>query len=153
MKKKSIIILCTLAIIFITGCNNNEIKQLTCTRTMNQNNIKTSLKYNIEYQGKYVNKVKSIETIETDNVNILNTYKTQIENIYSSYKDIPYYQYNVEINNNKLTSTVNINYKKIDTNKLIDIDSSNGQLIKNGKVKVNDIKEVYEALGAICKND
>ncbi len=155
--KKKIKFLATILGVFIivfsvTGCSN-EKESMTCTRTLNQNNIKTTLKYNIEYQNDYVERVKSIETVETDNNDILKTYKSQIESIYSPYKDIDYYKYNVEIKDNKLTSTVDINYKKIDTDKLLEIDSANGQLIKNGKIKVDDIKSVYENLGAICKKN
>lgn len=134
-----------------TGCTNKNNNSMTCTRIMNQNNIKTNLKYYVEYNDGYVSKVKSVETVESDNSNILNTYKSQIESLYSPYKDIDYYKYNVEIKDNKLISTVNINYEKVDTDKLIEIDSSNGQLIKNGKIKVDDIKNVYEKLGATCK--
>ena len=137
----------------LTGENANEKNLITCTRSMNQNNIKTNLKYNISYDGDYVTRIKSIETVETDSQDILDSYKTQIESIYSPYSDVDYYEYNVKVEDNKLTSTVDINYEKVDTDKLLEIDSANGQLIKDGKIKVNDIKSVYESLGAICEND
>ena len=70
----------------------------------------------------------------------LNTYKEQIEKIYTPYKDIKYYTYNVTIDGNKLVSTVDINYAKIDTKKLIEIDSANSQLINDGKVKLSSVK-------------
>lgn len=140
-------------LILVTGCNKESRNLMICTRSINQNNIKTNLKYNISYDGNYVTRVKSIETVETDNEDILDNYKTQIESLYSPYSDIDYYEYNVKVENNKLTSTVDINYEKVDTNKLLEIDSANGQLIKDGKIKVSDIKSVYESLGAICEND
>lgn len=137
-----------------TGCgNSNSIESMTCTRTMNQNGIKTDLKYNIEYSKDYVTRIKTVETIETTNTDILDNYKEQIETLYSPYKDVEYYNYNVDIKDDKLTSTVDINYEKIDTDKLLEIDSANGQLIKDGKIKVSDIKSVYESLGATCTND
>ena len=141
-------------LLLVTGCgNNNSIESMTCTRTMNQNGIKTSLKYNIKYKEDYVTRVKIVETVETTDSDILNTYKEQIESLYSPYKDIEYYDYNVAIADNKLTSTVDINYEKVDTDKLLEIDSANEQLIKNGKINIDDIKSVYESLGATCKND
>lgn len=152
MKKK--LILTSFILIFlliITGCSKNNENIITCTRSMNQNNIKTSLKYNITYNDDYVTRVKSIETVETNSSDILNSYKEQIESLYSPYKNINFYDYNVEIKDNKLTSIVDINYEKVDTDKLLEIDSANGQLIKNGKIKVKDIKKVYENLGAICE--
>ncbi len=140
-------------LILVTGCSKESENLITCTRSMNQNNIKTNLKYNISYDGDYVTRIKSIETVETDSQDILDSYKTQIESIYSPYSDVDYYEYNVKVEDNKLTSTVDINYEKVDTDKLLEIDSANGQLIKDGKIKVNDIKSVYESLGAICEND
>lgn len=140
-------------LVLITGCSKESGNLMTCTRSMNQNNIKTNLKYSVSYDGDYVTRVKSVETIETDSEDILNSYKSQIESLYSPYKDVDYYKYDVEVNDNKLTSTVDINYEKVNTDKLLEIDSANGQLIKDGKIKVSDIKSVYESLGAICEND
>ena len=140
-------------LVLITGCSKESGNLMTCTRSMNQNNIKTNLKYSVSYDGDYVTRVKSVETIETDSEDILNSYKSHIESLCSPYKDVDYYKYDVEVNDNKLTSTVDINYEKVDTDKLLEIDSANGQLIKDGKIKVSDIKSVYESLGAICEND
>ncbi len=140
-------------VLLITGCDNDGMNSMICTRTMDQNNIKTSLKFNIEYKDDYVSRVKRVETIETTNSDVLDTYKEQIEALYSPYKGVEYYEYNVDIADNKLTSTVDINYDKVDTDKLLEIDSANGTLIKDGKININDIKSVYEDLGAICKND
>ena len=130
MKKKFKIwqvVLGVFILFLVTGCgNSNDALSMTCTRTMNQNNIKTSLKYNVEYKDDYVSRIKSVETIETDSSDILNTYKEQIESLYSPYQDVDYYEYNVEIQDNKLTSTVDINYEKVDTDKLLEIDSANG---------------------------
>ena len=137
------------SVIFLTACGNNGVQTMTCTRTMNQNGIKTGLKYTVIYQGDYVTRVKSVETIETDSSEVLDAYQEQIESIYSPYKGIDYYEHDVSIDGDKLTSTVDINYEKIDTDKLLEIDSANGQLIKDGKIKLSDIKSVYEAIGAV----
>ena len=113
--------------------------------------MKTNLNYKVTYSGDYVNRVQSEESIETSDTTTLNTYKEQIEKIYTPYKDIKYYTYNVTIDGNKLVSTVDINYAKIDTKKLIEIDSANSQLINDGKVKLSSVKSLYEQLGATCK--
>ena len=76
MKKKFKIwqvILGVFILLLVTGCgNNNSIESMTCTRTMNQNGIKTSLKYNIKYKEDYVTRVKIVETVETTDSDILN---------------------------------------------------------------------------------
>ncbi len=152
MKRKYLFLAVTMLVVFlVTGCSSSEEKTMTCTRTMNQSGMKTSLNYKVTYSGDYVNRVQSEESIETDDTTTLNTYKEQIENIYKPYKDIEYYTYNVTIDGNKLVSTVDINYAKIDTDKLLEIDSANSQLINNGKVKLSSVKSLYEQLGATCK--
>ena len=62
-----------------------------------------------------------------------------------------HYTYNDTGKVNKLVYTVDINYAKIDTKKLIEIDSANSQLINDGKVKLSSVKSLYEQLGATCK--
>ncbi len=153
MKRKYLFLAVIISVMFlVTGCSSNsEEKTMTCSRTMDQNEMKTSLSYKISYKGDYVTRVKSEESIETSDTSTLDTYKEQIEKIYSPYKDVKYYQYNVTIDGNKLISTVDINYEKIDTDKLIKIDSANSQLINDGKVKVSSVKSLYEQLGATCK--
>lgn len=154
MKKRYLLLAVIIPIIFlVTGCTSlkNIEKSMTCSRSMNQNDMRTNLNYKVFYKNNYVTRVKSEESIETSSTSTLNTYKEQIEKIYSPYKDVKFYQYNVTINDNKLVSTVDINYEKIDTKKLIEIDSANSQLIKNGKVKLSDVRSLYEQLGATCK--
>lgn len=152
MKRKYLFLAVTMLVVFlVTGCSSSEEKTMTCTRTMNQSGMKTNLNYKVTYSGDYVNRVQSEESIETSDTTTLNTYKEQIEKIYTPYKDIKYYTYNVTIDGNKLVSTVDINYAKIDIKKLIEIDSANSQLINDGKVKLSSVKSLYEQLGATCK--
>ena len=152
MKRKYLFLAVTMLVVFlVTGCSSSEEKTMTCTRTMNQSGMKTNLNYKVTYSGDYVNRVQSEESIETSDTTTLNTYKEQIEKIYTPYKDIKYYTYNVTIDGNKLVSTVDINYAKIDTKKLIEIDSANSQLINDGKVKLSSVKSLYEQLGVTCK--
>lgn len=154
MKKKSFILGFVLVfILLLSGCSSEQEgeKTMTCKRTMNQNGMKANLTYTVLYEGDYVNRVKSEETIETDATEILDAYKEQVETLYSPYKDIEYYEYSVDVKDNKLTSTVDIDYSKIDTDKLIEIDSANSSLIQDGKILVDDIKSLYEQLGATCE--
>lgn len=148
--KKSLCIFGMFLLVLVTGCSTSE-KTLVCTRTTNQENLKMNLNYTVEYSGKYVNKVKTTEKLESSSKELLETYKNSIESLYSPYKDIDHYNYNVIIEDETLTSTTDIDYSKIDTDKLIKVDSANKQLIKDGKVAVEDLKKAYESLGAECK--
>lgn len=109
------------------------------------------LTYKVTYKGDYVQLVETEEKVIAENKTYLDTYKTTVENLYAPYKDVEHYEYNVSVDGDTLTSKTKINYEKIDTKKLIDIDSANGSLIKDGKIKLTDIKSVYEGMGASCK--
>lgn len=151
MKKKILgVSLLSITALLLTGCGNTE-KTMTCERSLNQSGFKSSLNYTITYKGDYVSRVKSVENVESTNSAVLESFKTQVENLYKAYDGIKYYDYHVDVKDNKLTSTADINYEKVDTAKLIEVDSANGKLIKDGKIKISDIKSVYEQLGATCK--
>lgn len=152
MKKRVLLGVLLAAVVMITGCGKEETKELTCTRTATvTTGVEMKLNYNVTYAGDYVKVIKTDEKIITDNKAYLETYKKTVENLYSPYKGIDYYEYDVSINGNTLTSKTNINYEKVDTDKLIKVDSANASLIKDGKVKIDDVKSLYESLGASCK--
>lgn len=146
---KKFLVLACCVFLFATGCG--KTKTMTCTRTMNQNGMKADLRYEVDYKGSTVSKVKSTEKISIDDTELLDTYKKTVEETYEPYKDLEHYNYNVEINDNTLTSTVEIDYDQIDTDKMIEIDSANAQLIQDGKIKIDDLKSAYEAAGITCE--
>lgn len=150
MKKSFVLVLAGCIILLGTGCGNEE-KKMTCTRTMNQNGMKADLKYEVTYSKDIVKRVKSTEKITSDSKETLETYKNSVEQLYSPYKDIENYEYSVTVDGNTLTSIADINYEKVDTDKMIKIDSANSQLIKDGKVSLKDIKSAYESVGATCE--
>lgn len=120
MKKFLVLIVCV-SMLLLTGCGSE--KTLKCSRTVNQSNIKMDLSYNVNYKGKYVTKIKSTEKITSDDSSVLDTYKKQLEATTASLKNIEHYDHDIKIDGNTLTSTINIDYTKIDTKKLIEIDS------------------------------
>ena len=144
-------------VFLITGCSSkskdivNNGNVMTCTRSVNKNGMKTSLNYKVYYEGDDVTRIKSEESIQMENNKSLKGYKEQIEKVYEPYKNVKFYNYNIAIRGNKLISKVDINYSKIDTNKLIEIDKANSQIITDGKIKVSSVKSLYEKLGATCK--
>ena len=153
MKKGLFISLLAILIVVVTGCGAKESsKTLTCTMqgTVIEGTTINST-YKVTYTGDYVDLVESTETVKSDNETVLNTYKSTVEAMYSPYKDVKYYDYNIEVKDNTLTSTTKINYAKIDTKKMIEINSANSTMIKDGKVAVDTIKAVYEQMGATCK--
>ena len=158
MKKRYLFLAFVMVGVFlITGCSSkskdivNNGNVMTCTRSVNKNGMKTSLNYKVYYEGDDVTRIKSEESIQMENNQSLKGYKEQIEKVYEPYKNVKFYNYNIAIRGNKLISKVDINYSKIDTNKLIEIDKANSQIITDGKIKVSSVKSLYEKLGATCK--
>lgn len=149
MKRGLLII--TICLLFTVGCTKTETKMLTCTLSKTQDNVELNLKYEIEHDDKYVISLKSTEKIISDNTDILKLYRTTVQQIYQPYDDLKYYDYNIRVSGNTLTSTVKINYAKIDIDKFIEIDSTNENIIEDGKVLLKTIKESYEKIGTTCE--
>ena len=126
-------------------CHNSS------SQTSSQNNVKLDLTYTVYYVDDYVTRVKSVEEVESDDTDLLEAYQDQVEKIYEPYKNVRYYDYEVVISGKRLTSRVDIDYEHIDTDKLIDIDSSNATLIKDGKVAIYNIENIYKQKQANCE--
>lgn len=153
MKKKILVVLLLVIIGILTGCHQEEERNvLTCSKKeTDTDGVKMELSYKITYKGDYVEMIEAEEKVISDDDSILESYKTSIESAYSPYKDVEYYNYSVEVLDNTLTSKTEVDYSKIDTDKLIEIDSNNASLITNGKIKLDDIKTIYELIGATCE--
>lgn len=124
---------------------------MVCTMNSTSDDVNFSTRYEIKYENRIVTHVSSEEIISSSDESVLDNYKMYLENIYANYKNLDYYDNIIVINDKKLISTTNINYKKIDTDKLIDIDQSNSSIIEGGKIYLKSIKKQYENIGASCK--
>lgn len=153
MKKRNATVLlavilgCTL---LLTGCGSEKEKVMTCTRTLNQNGIAMDLKYEATYTGDTVTKLVSTEKITSDDATTLETTKTALEQTYEAYKDVKYYNVDISIDGNTLTSRVTIEADKLKPEDITSIDSANAQLFKDGKMSVEVLENTYTALGASC---
>ena len=139
------------SVFLLTGCGKNTVKTMVCDSTAKQGNIDMVLHYEVTYSGDYVKTVNTKEQLTSSSTATLEGYKKQIETLYKNFDGIDHYSYNIDLKDNTLTSTVSIDYEKVDIDKILAVDSSTEQLIKNGKININDIKEVYEQVGATCK--
>lgn len=150
MKKVMVGIIACLSLMLLTGCGATQ-KTMKCSRTMNQSGASMDLQYEVLYTGEYVDVVKSTEKVTSDNQELLETYRATVEAQYEPYKNIEHYDYNVSIDGNVLTSKTNIDYTKIDTSKMIEVDSANGTLIQDGKVKLDTVRSLYKQMGITCE--
>lgn len=138
-------------ILLATGCSRKD-GTITCTSTSNPNKeVKLKSTYIITYKNNYVKKLKTTEIITVNDKSNIEAYKNVLENSYKKYNEIKYYSNVISVEDNNLISSTIINYDKIDTDKLIKLDKNNKSIIKNKKVMVNDIKNVYLKNGCKCK--
>ena len=159
--RKLNIVLCLLISLVLTGCFNNKKDDdvtndddvlITVCRGQQEisDGIEANFRYEITSKNNNVLSLVSTETIETSDIEYLESAKKSMEDTHSIYKDIKYYEYEITVEDNKLVSTVDIDYSKIDIDKLISIDKANENIVVDGKVNLNYLKNMYESLGSVC---
>ncbi len=152
MRKAIKLSIVALASLTLMGCKEKEIVT-ECVRTgYAQEGVKVDFNYKVTSKNGIVLRIETIEKIISKDSDYLNKFKATAEEIYAPYKDVEHYNYSVNIEGDTLTNKTDIYYAKIDMNKLIEIDSNNSQIIKNGKIKLNDVTNLYNTAGAVCKN-
>lgn len=153
MKKKFLLAILLVMTLVVTGCDTKEeTKTLNCSLNGTiMEGIESNSNYKVTYQGDYVQLIETEEKIISDNKTYLETLQQTVESMYSPYKDVEHYDYEVKVDGNTLTSKTTIDYSKIDTNKMIEINSAIGTLMEDGKLKVDDIKQLYNQMGITCK--
>ncbi len=150
--KKTIITTITLILAIILIYNIKIYSgTLVCVNEFTEDNVSFKTTYQVEYNKKVVTKLISVETITTTDEDLIKDYKTNLEMMYLRYNEVPHYTNTISVKDNKLTSKTTINYKKIDLNKLIKIDSSFKEVIKDNKVSITKLKKQYTSTGAYCK--
>ena len=156
MKKFGVILFILLLV--ATGCasNNNETKiekkegVINCTLDNTENGLTIKSNYEAKYKNGYVTNINSEEIITSENSAALEALEKQIVGMYSVYDDVVGYNYSTNLTGNTLTSKVDADYLVIDTEEMLTITPAMSEYIKDGKIKIEDIKDVYIALGAIC---
>lgn len=152
MKKVKYLVALLLGVLIVTGCQGkDQTKTMVCSRTINQEQASMDLSYTVTYTGDYVEKVESIEKVTSTDTSALNSYKEEIEATYKPYANIKYYDTEVTVDGNTLTSKATIDYSKIDYKEFTNIDSANSQIFtSDGKVKLETMESLYEQIGATC---
>lgn len=160
--------------ILLVGCSNNKtststssndfindviktedtsnMQKLNCTREASAGaGIDVDLNYEVYYQGEYIKILHSMEQVTTENQETLDEYETAYKNIAKNYEGLKYYDQTVTRTNNKVNNDTVINYGKIDTNKLLEIEGEEDNIIKDGKVKLDDWLSFAKKFGTKCE--
>lgn len=158
---------------FVIGCSNDRtddieingidsskysvkgLKEHSCYRDTDagdDTNVDIKIKLYSDDEG-YLKVMKTKEVVTSNDKNILKEYKDAYKKVYSSYKDIEYYENQVEEKDDKVTSTTYINYGKVDMDKIIEIEGKeNNVKITDGKIKLSDWKAFAKKYGTTCEN-
>lgn len=166
-----------LAIILLTGCgkdNENTTKKvdsseinsseqnkdidtsgtgkLSCTRNADAGEgIDVSLRYELQYQDGIVLNLYSEEKITTEDRSTLDEYEEAYKKIAANYKGLDYYNFNLTRTDNSVMNTIDIDYQKVDINKLLDIEGEEDNVIEDGKVKLKTWLTFAEQFGTVCE--
>lgn len=107
--------------------------------------------YTVTYNGEYVKKIYSVEKVYSTDETVLEGYKQSVEELYSVYDGLDYYDYEVVIKDGVLTSTADIDYEHVDMDEMIERNPESESIIKDGKVKFSTLEAMYSLLGATCE--
>lgn len=146
MKKIMII---SLILLILTGCNNHEEVLSTCTLK----DYKSKSTYQIIGKDKKVQKVKIKQEIKSDSKKELKNITNSMEQTYKQANSL-YGGYVIKTNNekNKVILNITIDYKKLNMKKYIkDNPFMEKYTTKKLELTLDGIVSIYEQMGATCK--
>ena len=92
-----------------------------------------------------------MKMITSSDKNILKEYESSYKELFSKYKDIKYYDNTITTSNNAITSITKIDYTKVDTDKILELEGENGNIYtKDGSVKLKTLLDLYKKYGSQC---
>ena len=164
MKRSSFIILLFAILFVLTGCDSTTnlddkystdgLNHISCSRDAEATDEDTDVEimYDLYYDNNnYLKILKSVEKIKSSNEEVINKYKEAYETVYSVYNNMDYYDNNIVVKDDTVISTTNINYEKIDMDKLLEIEGKEDNVkVENGKIKLSDWKSFAKKYGTTC---
>lgn len=154
--KKNIKIISVLSILLLSGCGTNkEVLVTKCTSSQNnlQANYTLKSEYTIYSQKGVVNKVESIETINSSSEAILDYFDTYLTSTYEQANKV-YGGYNNKVtkNDDEVISKTTIDYKSMDMNKYVEDNSAMKNYVNSkNELTLEGIKTAYQSIGATCE--
>ena len=146
----AVILIIVIGILIIIKIKIGPINgKLVCTYKSNTNTMNNSFIYEMDFKFKNVTKLKTKELISSDDQELLKTYKESIEEISKKYDNLKYYDVKINQKDKELIVNTIIYYDKIDMKDYLSIEGEK-TYIKNNKVKIKELKKIYEKNGAIC---
>ena len=104
------------------------------------------------YTGEILNILKSEEKVISSDQDVLTTYENAYKKIHTNYAGLDYYDTEVVRGDTTVTSTITINYDKIDIDKLLAIEGEEDNIIENGEAKVDKWLTLAKKFGTKCED-
>ena len=139
--------------ILLTGCKKQVVTKCSLSSDQSPSGYTIETNYQIYSIDNEVNKVKSIEVVESKNKTVLSYFKKQLEEQYKSYnKEYGGYEYNITNKDGKVTVDLTIDYTKMDITKFVNDNPAMKEYVnKDNKITLKGIKAMYNSIGATCK--
>lgn len=157
IKVRKIMPLLLVSICLLTACTPKEerdYKLIKCTRKAQAttgDNVEINLSYKIYYKDDYVKKVIATDEVRSSDSGVIDEYASSYKKIYASYDGLKHFSNKITTTTNSMTSVTEIDYAHIDTDKLLEIEGKENNVVnEDGKVPLKDFIAFYEKYGAEC---
>lgn len=157
---RKIILVILVLVLGITGCSKKEEKEekvldsFKCSLNVSNPNLgySTTSEYIVYYEGDFVNNVEITETILSDDSDILDYLKSEINDMYKPLKEkYKGYSYKVTRDNGKIVSRVNVDYTKMDITMYLRDNPEQEQYFLGNKLTVEGIIDIYDSMEIGCE--
>ena len=169
MKKIGIAILVGILLITVSACDKTEEniqkgqiqkKENTqkgqihehCVRSgTTSDNSPVEMNYEIYYTGERLNRIYSVEKVNSTSQETLDLYEESYRKIHSYYEDIEYYETEIIRTDESVTSIMDIDYDHIDIQQLEKLEGTENNIFENHIPKISKYKELAEKAGVKCE--
>ena len=167
-KKNKLIIIILLTVVLLSGCGtkkeletpegnkiiiSNETLHKHCTRKGSIGDKgEVKLNYDLYYTGEILNNLKSVEEVISTDKETLDKYEEAYRKIHANYEGVEHFDSSVERTDTTVTSTMVINYDRIDINRMLEIEGEENNIIENGQAKVQKWLDLAKKFGTECED-
>ena len=155
MKKSLALVSLVICAILVSGCQEKEDYVVKCTLSQNNvlGNYQIESTYEITTDGKIAKRVKTIETITSENDVFLDSMNTTLKTTYETMNNAyGGYVFDVYQEDGKVVSTVSIDYTSLNLDKLLtDQPTMKSYANEANQLTLEGIKSMYTAMGATCE--
>lgn len=158
MKKFLSILMVSIVALTLTGCAKGDSKEetklvKTCTLTSTDSDYKVESEYKVYGSGKTVDNVVTVETVTSDDSDILDYLEEYSNETYSNMNQTyGGYTFTTDRQDNKLITTVTIDYHKMNMDKFVSDNSAMKKFVNSdNKILIEGIVSLYKTMGATCK--